>query len=463
MPANDLEPIALPSAGSTTPARSGRDPADILAVAFGTTVAMWAIGYLGRMPVETPGAPGGAGRALIPAALLFFALAFAVLAGGFALGRCTHRGGRAILGTGVLVAALNLLILLSLREQTPLAFIPGSVGAIALIFAIGAAIGRLFRLPAEAAAALNWRAALAGVAVGATFLLLLAGGVVTGFQAGLAVPDWPNSFGYNMFLFPLAHMTGGIFFEHAHRLLGSLVGLTTLVLAVYLQFAEPRRWVRALSLIALAVVIVQGVLGGLRVTQINIVLAITHGVLAQVFFSTLVALMVFLSSAWRAPQPAAPAPGAALDRRLLSWAIGLLLAQILLGALQRHVAWGLHVHLTLGVIVALLVVAAGMRSWGLYENVRPVSRVGGWLAGLITLQLVLGVASYVAIGMKQPDSVPPWPIVAVTTLHQSMGAVLLACTTALLLWHHRLLDVRELKVPEAAVGAPDDQGLAATR
>lgn len=439
MAVNDLEPIVSPTAGRADPARSRRDPADILAAAFGTTVAMWAIGYVGRMPVEAPGTSGGAGRALVPAALLFFALTFAVLAGGFVFGRCTIRGGRAILGTGVLVAALNLLILLSLREQTPLAFLPGSVGAIALIYTIGAGIGRMFPISPGAAAGLNWRAALAGVAVVATFLLLLAGGAVTGFQAGLAVPDWPNSFGYNMFLFPLAHMTGGIFFEHAHRLLGSLVGLTTLVLAVYLQFADPRRWVRALSLIALAVVIVQGVLGGLRVTQINIVLAITHGVLAQVFFSTLVALLVFLSTTWRSPAPPAPAPGSALDRRLLSWAIGLLLAQILLGALQRHVAWGLHVHLTLGVIVALLVVAAGMRSWGLYEAVRPISRVGGWLSGLITLQLILGVASYVAIGMKQPDAVPPWPIVAVTTLHQSMGAVLLACTTALLLWHHRLL------------------------
>jgi cytochrome c oxidase assembly protein subunit 15 len=433
--------MASNPAARTQQAPKHRDPADILAVAFGTTVAMWGVGYLGRMPIE-PSSGSGGGHALIPSVVLFFGLALVLLAGGFVFGRCAIRRAPGVLGTGVLVAVLNLLILLSLREQTPLAFIPGSVGVIAILFSAGAGLGRLFRLPAEAAAALNWRAALAGVAVGATSLLLLAGGVVTGFQAGLAVPDWPNSFGYNMFLFPLAHMTGGIFFEHAHRLLGSLVGLTTLVLAVYLQLADSRRWVQALALIALAAVIVQGVLGGLRVTQINIALAITHGVLAQVFFSTLVALMVFLTMAWRAPQPAVPAPGSVLDRRLLTWAVGLLLAQIMLGALQRHVAWGLHVHLTLGVIVALLVVAAGMRSWGLYENVRPISRVGGWLAALITLQLVLGVASYVAIGMKQPGAVPSWPIVAVTTFHQSMGAVLLACSTALLLWHHRLLDVR---------------------
>lgn len=425
----------------------------MLAVAFGTTVAMWGIGYLGRMPVE-PSSFAGGGRVLIPSAVLFFALAFALLAGGFVFGRCTLRRAGATLGTGVLIAALNLLILLSLREQTPLAFIPGSVAVIALVFTAGAGLGRLLRLPAEAAATLNWRAALSSVAVAATLLLLLAGGVVTGFQAGLAVPDWPSSFGHNMFLFPLAHMTGGIFFEHAHRLLGSLVGLTTLVLAVVLQRVEPRRWVRVLALGALGIVIVQGTLGGLRVTQIDIVLAITHGVLAQVFFSTLVSLRVFLSTAWRELRPEAASPRSALDLRLLSVAVALLLAQILLGALQRHVARGLHFHLMLGVATALLVVVAGMRSWALYEDVRPVSRMGAWLAGLVMLQLILGVASYVVVGMEQRGAAPSWPMVAVTTLHQTMGAALLACSTALLVWHHRLAGVHAEVSPDRAQRSP---------
>ena len=123
--------------------------------------------------------------------------------------------------------------------------------------------------------------------------------MVTGQQAGLAVVDWPNSFGSNMFLYPLSRMTGGVFYEHAHRLLGSLVGLTTLVLAVFLWRTDERRGVKLLAAAALLLVIVQGVLGGLRVTgrftssmdpahtDPNLTLAIVHGVTGQVFLSVL--------------------------------------------------------------------------------------------------------------------------------------------------------------------------------
>ena len=90
---------------------------------------------------------------------------------------------------------------------------------------------------------------------------------MTSAEAGLAVADWPTSFGYNMFLYPFSRMTGGIYYEHAHRLLGALVGLTTLVLALFLQRVETRRWVRRLGWAALLMVVVQGVLGGLRVAQ----------------------------------------------------------------------------------------------------------------------------------------------------------------------------------------------------
>jgi len=94
---------------------------------------------------------------------------------------------------------------------------------------------------------LAWRTGFAGVAVVAGLLVVVAGGLVTSLEAGLAVPDWPNSFGSNMFLYPLAKMTGGIYYEHAHRLYGSLVGLTTIVLAVVLWFTDDRIWLRALA------------------------------------------------------------------------------------------------------------------------------------------------------------------------------------------------------------------------
>ena len=116
------------------------------------------------------------------------------------------------------------------------------------------------------ASASVWTALFSKVGVAATFLLVVAGGLVTSNEAGLAVVDWPNSFGSNMFLFPLARMTGGIYYEHAHRLFGALVGLTTIVLAVRLWRYDNRGWLKRLSLVAVVLVIVQGSLGGLRVT-----------------------------------------------------------------------------------------------------------------------------------------------------------------------------------------------------
>ncbi|MBM4296282.1 MAG: cytochrome oxidase assembly protein, partial [Deltaproteobacteria bacterium] len=111
----------------------------------------------------------------------------------------------------------------------------------------------------------NWPHRLAVILACATFPLLFIGGLVTSLGVGLAVPDWPTTFGYNMILYPWSKMVGGIFYEHSHRLVASTVGLLTIALALIFWFYEPRRWLRWLGAAALALVIVQGVLGGLRV------------------------------------------------------------------------------------------------------------------------------------------------------------------------------------------------------
>ena len=98
-----------------------------------------------------------------------------------------------------------------------------------------------------------------------TAVLIFAGGLVTSTGSGLSVPDWPNSYGWFMFTFPLENWVGGIFYEHSHRLIASTVGFLILVLAFWLWRAEPRRWVRRLGFIALGAVITQGVLGGITV------------------------------------------------------------------------------------------------------------------------------------------------------------------------------------------------------
>jgi cytochrome c oxidase assembly protein subunit 15 len=98
-----------------------------------------------------------------------------------------------------------------------------------------------------------------------TFLLLFAGGMVTSTNSGLSVPDWPTTFGRNMFLYPPSMMKGGIFYEHGHRLFASLVGLMTVGNCLALWFAEKRRWLAWTGTFGLLLVIGQGVLGGLTV------------------------------------------------------------------------------------------------------------------------------------------------------------------------------------------------------
>src|SRR5213080_1483048 len=134
----------------------------------------------------------------------------------------------------------------------------------------------------------KWLNRFAWLTCFATVLLICSGGMVTSKNVGLAVPDWPTTFGYNMFLFPVSRWVGGIFFEHVHRLVASTVGILTIILTVWLWYGESRRWLRNLGLAALALVILQGVLGGLRVTLLKDEIGVFHACLAQMFFGLLV-------------------------------------------------------------------------------------------------------------------------------------------------------------------------------
>src|SRR5437764_174933 len=134
----------------------------------------------------------------------------------------------------------------------------------------------------------------------ATLLLICSGGMVTSKGVGLAVPDWPTTFGYNMFLFPASKWIGGIFFEHTHRLIASTVGFLTIILAASLWFLDRRRWVRILGIAAVGAVILQGVLGGLRVTMLKDEIGIFHACLAQAFFGLIVIIALVTSRSWRA-------------------------------------------------------------------------------------------------------------------------------------------------------------------
>src|SRR5437016_13563118 len=180
----------------------------------------------------------------------------------------------------------------------------------------------------------SWLNRFAWFTAFATLLLICSGGMVTSKGVGLAVPDWPTTFGYNMFLFPASKWIGGIFFEHTHRLIASTVGFLTIILAAWLWFIEPRRWVRILGIAAVGAVILQGVLGGLRVTMLQDEIGIFHACLAQAFFGFVVIIALVTSRSWRAPAAVA-GRGKSLRGVALTTTVFIYL-QLALGATMRH-------------------------------------------------------------------------------------------------------------------------------
>jgi heme a synthase len=177
----------------------------------------------------------------------------------------------------------------------------------------------------------------------ATFLLLGAGGLVTSHEAGMSVPDWPNSYGYNMFLFPPSKWIGGIFYEHTHRLWASAVGLITAILAAWLWRRDPRKWMKWLGLAAFLLVVAQGVLGGLRVRWDDPRLGIVHGVVGQTFFVLTCALALFTGEFWRRMLAEKKFNVPPLLRGLVLAATLLIFCQLMLGATMRGQHAGLSI------------------------------------------------------------------------------------------------------------------------
>ncbi len=188
----------------------------------------------------------------------------------------------------------------------------------------------------------RWLHRFAVITAVATLLLLCLGGVVTSKGVGLSVPDWPTTYGYNMFFFPFSRWVGGVFYEHTHRLVASGVGFLTIILAVWLWMKESRRWLRWLGIGALVMVIAQGVLGGLRVTQLSDALGIFHATLAQLFFVLVSAIALFTSRWWLTAPQLSGADHSGL-RALYLFATAVILLQLILGATMRHQHAGLAI------------------------------------------------------------------------------------------------------------------------
>src|SRR6266480_2650678 len=281
----------------------------------------------------------------------------------------------------------------------------------------------------------NWLNCFAWLTCVATLSLICSGGMVTSKGVGLAVPDWPTTFGYNIFLFPVSRWVGGILFEHTHRLIASAVGFLTIVLAIWLWRGEIRQWVRNLGGLALAGVILQGILGGLRVTMLKDEIGIFHACIAQAFLALLVVIALVTTSFWNSLWDVNTTAKNFTPTKTLAVAITLAIyVQLALGATMRHQhrdlaildfptangawipdtssvalakinAWrdarGLSdvdafqiwlqmAHRFLASIIAIIVVAFCLRVWRDAPGVAALKRLSIFWVALVACQIALG-------------------------------------------------------------------------
>jgi heme a synthase len=267
-----------------------------------------------------------------------------------------------------------------------------------------------------------------------TWPLLFVGGLVTTYKVGMAVPDWPTTFGMNMFLYDFFKAPWGVFGEHTHRLYGAAVGLFTIFLMVDFLAFDRRKWMKVLGVVALMAVIVQGVLGGYRVRWNSTFLAAFHGCFGQAFFGFMIALCVMTGRGWFAkPRFVADARKC---RSLAAVGLGLLYAQILIGAWLRHysdpTALGAHAVLAFLVFGHLtgLVIRVERHKAEVPELI-PASRALGLT---LLLQIGLGIGAWWLLRPYDGTARPVTLLAAlVRTGHQANAGLLLGSAVVLTL------------------------------
>ena len=270
-----------------------------------------------------------------------------------------------------------------------------------------------------------------------TWLLIIAGALVTGNEAGLAVPDWPLSYGSLM-----PPMVGGIIYEHGHRMIATTVGLLTVMLVAWLWRKEPRPSVRLLGLFALGAVIAQGILGGMTVLFfLPTGISVAHGCLAQAFFCMAVSLAWVTSAQWKSGGPIMEDPDRCPLRRLGILTMASVYGQLILGAYLRHSKSGILLHVAGALIVSLLAIWVFVRVTGRYPNVSGLHGPAVLLISLLSLQLFLGIGSYWIRAITRDAVQPERLAVVITTAHVAVGALVLAVCLILTLQASRLLTV----------------------
>lgn len=304
---------------------------------------------------------------------------------------------------------------------------------------------------------------MAIVLAGALVPLIATGGLVTSTRSGLAIADWPSSDSAYMFFYPLSLMgQQNIYFEHTHRLFGTLVGIAAIFALVLTWTSDTSRKTRFGITIAFVLICVQGYLGGARVEEKSQGLAVVHGVLAQIVVALVVACIVWQSNLYRSATMLNPS---ARDRKIKVFGTAFLhtsTLQLILGASFRHLKasgssganHALWTHLGFSAIVLLCGIAAGAmliaRSDHEKDGFEPTARRLGWLAiGSLSIQLVLGFMALFAVmetlGQHGAGPIPtaqeivtmpqvPWSQAIITAAHQFNGVIVLATAAAICVW-----------------------------
>ncbi|MHB1157085.1 MAG: COX15/CtaA family protein [Phycisphaerales bacterium] len=452
---------------------------DLLATGLGTATAMWIAGYVLHMPLMQPH---------VPPWIVFAVLVLVMWLGGYVFGRDSFRGWRIAWLAPIITALVNMLIFSSVlkgeNRDALMVSLPGFFGLTLVVMLTGFAAGKARRSsppplggvgggdsevrdraiqnrasrdstsprPASPGGGgernAHWRLRLAWVPVLATALVVSAGGLVTGFDAGFSVPDWPGTYHTNMFLYPISHMTGGIYYEHAHRLAGTLVGFTAIVLMIWTWIAD-RRWaVRLFTTLALLMVVAQGVAGGLWVESASLPYILFHGSFGQMILATFAVLAATHAPSWRKQDLPLTTPSASTDHWLTVLLLLAFIVQTLLGVYVRKSPAGpLMMHMTFAAVVVALVVAVTLRGLMLYrKRLPPIKRVCNGLLHGTTFQVLLGISALIVrqhnqgVYLKPGDPTTTSPLDAtITTLHQSIGAFLLAFAALAVAWNRRLI------------------------
>ena len=296
----------------------------------------------------------------------------------------------------------------------------------------------------------------AALVAASTAVLIFAGGLVTSTGSGLSVPDWPNTYGWFMWAFPISKMVGGIFYEHLHRLVASTVGFLIVVLAIWLARVEPRRWVRRLGYLALGAVIAQGVLGGITVLwYLPDAVSIAHASLAQIVFCLTTTIALVTSSGWTGGYGQLSTPNFQLPRDLMLERIAVITTvaiyvQIVIGATMRHTGAGLAIpdfplafghllppqwdskiaihfaHRVGAATISLLVLATTGHVFFHHRRRAEWRRPAMLLLALVVLQITLGALT--VLSQKQ---------FVINSLHVVNGALVLVTSLVLTLRAHR--------------------------